>query len=405
MGRTRKSLFSCGPTAGPEGPAQTRASAPHRWAALFFGCATLAALRLAMADTVLRQDTAEAVGRAIWLQWPAPSAELERTLAELDPAHARQHLEAAAAANPRSAASWIALGLLEESNNDLSAAEQSLKEAARMDRQYLPAWTLANFYFRRTDRERFWEWADRAATLAYDDFRPLLHLADSFEPDPRRLLAHFKDARRVRLPYLDFLIGEDRLDAAQQVGREMAKERANDPHLIDLADRQVRAGNADAAMELWNAASGFHPIEPAVGKILTNGDLARAPLNLGFDWRVIQTEGIAQRWRPSELIFTFSGSQPEACVLLEQTIFLVARNFRLRFDYMTSEPAPSGVHWSLDNTEGLPIEPSTQWREGTFDLPRAHGLRNLKLLYRRAPGTTRTEGRIEVRNLRLQALS
>ncbi|HTB15137.1 MAG TPA: hypothetical protein VK752_26380 [Bryobacteraceae bacterium] len=358
-----------------------------------------------MADTVSRHDTPEAVTSAIRLQWPVPSAELERTLAELEPALAQQHLARAASANPRSAASWIALGLLEESSRDLTAAEQSLREAARIDRQYLPAWTLANFYFRRADRERFWEWANRAATLAYDDFRPLLRLGDSFEPDPFLLLAHFQNARRLRPPYLNFLIGENRLDAAQQVAREMAKERANDPHLIDLADRQIRAGNADAAVELWNAASGFQPIEPAEAKILTNGDLARAPLNLGFDWRVIQTEGIAQRWRPSELIFTLSGSQPEACVLLEQTIFLVARHFQLRFDYMTSERAPTGVHWSLDNAEGPTIEPSAQWREGTFDLPRAHGLRNLKLLYRRAPGTTRTEGRIEVRNLRLEALS
>jgi hypothetical protein len=369
---------------------------------LFFACAALAAIRLAVADTIARDDTPEAVRRAIALEWPTPAAESEQALAELDPAHARAALERAVQTNPRSSAAWIALGLLEEASGDPSA-EQSLRQAAVMDHQYLPAWTLANFYFRRADQQQFWRWADRAASLSYDDFHPLLRLADQFEPDPRRMLAHFQNAPRLRAPYLDFLIGENRLNAAQQVARAMSKERANDPYLIGLADRQLRAGNRAAAIELWNIASGFPPLDPSAGKILTNGDLARPPLNLGFDWRVGQAEGVAQSWKPSELIFAFSGSQPEACVLLEQTISLVPRHFRLRFDYMTGEWATTGVHWALDDSEGPAIEPSSEWREGAFDLPRADGLRNLRLFYRREPGTTRTEGRIEVRNLRLEA--
>jgi hypothetical protein len=70
---------------------------------------------------------------------------------------------------------------------------------------------------------------------------------------------------------------------------------------------------------------------------------------------------------------------------------------------MTGEQLTAGVHWALDDSEGPAIEPSSEWREGAFDLPLADGLRNLKLFYRREPGTTRTEGRIEVRNLRLEA--
>jgi len=354
---------------------------------------------------MFRQDTPESVRNAIAIEWSIPVAEFEQALAELDPAHAREALERATHTNPRSSAAWIALGLLDETSGNTTVAERSLLEAARVDHQYLPAWTLTNFYFRRENREQFWGWAERAALLNYDDFRPLLRLCDQFEPDPVRMLAHFHDVHRLRPPYLNFLIGENRLDAAQQVAREMSGERANDPYLIALADRQLRAGNASPAMELWNVASGFPPIEPSAGRILTNGDLARAPLNLGFDWRVGQVEGVAQSWRPSELVFTFSGSEPEACVLLEQTIYLVPGRFRLRFDYLTGEPSPEGVHWSLDDTEGPRIEPSSQWSEGAFDLPTSHGVRNLKLFYRREAGTTRTEGRIEVRHLRLEARS
>jgi tetratricopeptide (TPR) repeat protein len=367
---------------------------------LFFGCAAFTAIRLAVADTISRRETPEAITRAIALEWPAPAAELEQALAEVDPAHAREALQRAIHENPRSSAAWIDLGLLQDSTGDLSA-EHSLRQAALVDHQYLPAWTLANFYFRRGDREQFWQWAERAAALAYDDPLPLLRLADRFEPDPIRSLAHFQNARRLRPPYLNFLIGENRLDAAQQVARGMSDDRANDAYLIGLADRQLRAGNAAYALEMWNLASGFPPLDPSKGSMLTNGDLARAPLNLGFDWRLGQAEGVFENWKPSELIFNFTGSQPEVCALLEQTVILTPGRFQLRFDYLAADGSPNAVRWSLDNVEGPPIEPGSAWKKGSFDLPRGRGPRNLKLFYRREPGSTRSEGRIELRNLQI----
>jgi hypothetical protein len=372
------------------------------WASiLVFGFAALAAIRLAVAETVFRRDTVAAVKLAISIEGSAPSAEFEERLAELDPEHAREALQRAVAANSQSSRAWIGLGLLQETTGN-SSAEDSLLQAARVDHQYLPAWTLANFYFRRGDEEQFWPWANRAARLTYDDFRPLLRLCDQFERDPAKLLAHLGEQPRIRPSYLNFLIGESRLDAAQQVARGMSADRANDPHLIDLADRQIRAGNAESAIELWNIGAGFLPIDPSAGRILTNGDFAKAPLNLGFDWRLGQVEGVAQSWRPSELTFRFSGSQPETCVLLEQTICLAPRHFRLRFDYMTGEAPAAGVRWSLNDHDGPCIDPSAEWKEGVFDMPRGNGLARLKLFYRRDPGTTRSEGMIEIRNVRLE---
>ncbi|MGA3187339.1 MAG: hypothetical protein ABSF22_09525 [Bryobacteraceae bacterium] len=372
---------------------------------LFFGWAAFAAIRLAAAETIYRQDTAEAVRRAIAMQGPAPSAEFKERLAELDPAAARAILESIVAANPRASAAWVSLGMLDDSAGDRASAEQRLLSAARIDHQYLPAWTLTNFYFRWENRELFWKWANRAAALTYDEFPPLLRLCDQFEPDPARMLAHLGDVRRLRPPYLALLMRENRLDAAQKVARGMSGDRANDPYLLNLADRQLRAANTAAAIELWNIASGLGPIEPSAGRILTNGTLDRAPLNLGFDWRLGQAEGIASSWKPSELMFTFSGSEPENCVLLEQTIYLVPGHFRLRFDYLTRDAPAAGIRWSLDKTEGPLIEPSERWKEGAFEVPRTRGLAHLRLFYRREPGTTRAEGQIEIRNLRLEASS
>lgn len=372
---------------------------------LLFGWMALAAIRLAVAETIFRRDTPEAVASAIAVQGAAPSAEFEEHLAELEPAHARDALKAVVAINPRAAGAWMSLGMLEDSAENPGSAERYLLTAARIDRQYLPAWTLTNFYFRRGNREFFWEWARRAASLTYDEFPPLLRLCDQFEPDPTRMLAHLGNARRIGPPYLAFLMAENRLGAAQQVARGMVEDRANDPYLIHLADRQLRAGNTADAIELWNVASGLSPIEPSAGRILTNGNLDRAPLNLGFDWRLGQEVGVAATWRPSELIFSLSGSQRETCVLVEQTICLIPGRFRLRFDYVTRDGPSAGIRWSLDNKEGPVIEPSERWREGAFEVPRSRGLAHLKLSYRCEPGTTRAEGRIEIRNLRLEASS
>jgi hypothetical protein len=370
------------------------------------GMAALAAIRLAIAETLFREDTPAAVKRAIAMQGAFPSAPYLERLAELDPAQTRAALERVITMNPRSSAAWISLGMWEESAGDAGAAERCLLRAARIDRQYLPAWTLTNFYFRQGNRERFWEWAKPAAELAYDEFPPLLGMCDQFEADPARMLEHLGDARRLLPAYLSFLMAQNRLDAAQTVARRMWEDRANDPYLIRLADRQLRAGNTAAAVELWNVASGLDPIGPPAGRILSNGNLAHAPLNLGFDWRLGQAQGIASNWRPSELIFILSGSQPETCVLLEQTICPVPGHFHLRFDYMTRDVVATGMRWRLeDRGEGPLIAPSERWREGVFEIPRSRRPAQLQLLYRREPGTTRAEGRLEIRNLRLEASS
>lgn len=121
-------------------------------------------------------------------------------------------------------------GLAEE-QSDPAQAERDLLEAARLDHQYLPAWTLTNFYFRRGSSE-FWPWARKAARLSYDGFRPLLELANAGEPDPLAVIERLGGAEKLTLDELDVLISEGRLDAAQTVARSWL-----DPGLPDHAKR------------------------------------------------------------------------------------------------------------------------------------------------------------------------
>lgn len=138
---------------------------------------------------------------------------------------------------PRSSSAWIDAGLAAEEAGDYAGAERSLLEAARINRQHLPAWSLTNYYFRRGDSPRFWTWARRAAALAYDDLTLLLRLCDELDPRPAAVLERIGDTPRIHRAYLDFLIGRNRLTDAKEVARRMHGERGSEARLADFAAR------------------------------------------------------------------------------------------------------------------------------------------------------------------------
>lgn len=198
---------------------------------------------LASSAARLREAVESEQSRRIF---PAASAARLLQLAEMDHTKRLHWLRAAAGASPRASGAWIALGLEYERLQRMPEAEQALLEAARLDRQYLPAWTLANFYFRRQAQSEFWRWAARAAALAYDKPLPLIRLADFFEPDPERLLQRLEAGAELTRVYLDYLIGERRLELAGKAARVL--ESFGDPsdrrRLEDLEARRRAARKA-----------------------------------------------------------------------------------------------------------------------------------------------------------------
>ena len=211
-------------------------------------------LRIGYADYLFRKDTPESIQYAMSV-WPI-DADFYARLAEADSTNAIPNLRRAVALNPGLSKSWIALGLGLELQGSVDEAERCYLEAARRDRQFLPAWTLANFYARRNAPEQFWPWARNAAQMSYDDIGPLLRLAFSFTDSAEVVLAKMIVPRRkVEDEFLYYLIRE-KMDASAIAFRILSNADEKDlPPLFALMNRLIETKRISEARGLWDALS------------------------------------------------------------------------------------------------------------------------------------------------------
>lgn len=385
-------------------------------------------VRLAWADYLFRTDAEDSVKQAIRLvPWNAEyHARLAAILEGSGDAGAEAELRKAVAANPRLATGWVELGLQAESAGDTAGAEACLLRAARADRTYSTLWTLANFYFRHEQREKFWPVVRRALSAgdvqAYDP-APLFRLCWKLLRDPDTILDRaIPDVGAVEARYLQFLVRENLAPQAEPVTeRVVAMSGEQDLGAVfEYCDRLIDEGDAERAIHAWNALCwrtlrGYRQLEPEAGISLTNGDFSVAPVEHGFDWRVPATGGVTveRGGIPTRLWIALDGHEPETCDLAEQVLAVVpGRKYRLRFLYQTDGlAAPSGVRWRLmDIAEHTEIESDAadlaSEQENTsvtrFRVPAGTRLVRLVLAYRRTPGTVRIEGRVSVSGVALE---
>jgi len=195
---------------------------------LFVGAVLFLTIRLAVAEADFRLDPESALHSTFWVR--------AANLATFG--SSPEELRAAVRSNPRLAPAWIQLGLDAEADGNLQEAEMDLLQAARVDHLYLPAWTLANFYFRRGDEDNFWPWARRATRLTFDDYRPLLRLADALDTSPEQVAIRLGGSAPLLRAYLDLMINAHRPDSAREIARLLAARH-------DPADRDRLAAFAD----------------------------------------------------------------------------------------------------------------------------------------------------------------
>jgi len=368
-----------------------------------------------------------ALAEYAWRWGPKPGAEWPMTIgnssyfkdwAERQPALALGALREALRLNPRDSTAWMALGLAAERNGDMEQAADSFFAAEQCDRQYLPVWTSANFFFRRGNDLQFWHAATRAAAMSYDDPAPLIELADHRQPGAIAALERLGESPHLERGYLRFLIGRSRWQEAAEVAARLSLHGdipGNDGELLlNFTDRLIEANQGEAALAAWNRLQKFPAPDRAIRGKLVNRNFQRRPSGHGFDWRVTEPPRGWVHWAPSRLAFRLAEMTPDACILLEQPVVLDSGRYRLRFAYRTEGLAEkSGLRWTLlhdgrvEASSGVWDRTATKVSNGlvaewNFRAAKA-GLYELAWIYSRVPGTSHKEGRAELAFASLEA--
>jgi hypothetical protein len=355
-------------------------------ALISMGIAIWFSIVLARADSYFRQGNPEAVARAVGI---APRnteyLALRALQVDYDGGDAAAIYQEMAKLNPLSSAPRIRVGLAAELRGDAPSAERWLLDAAAVDHQFEPRWTLANFYFRQDNREEFWKWMRAALEASYGDRTPAFDLCWRVSGDAGEIFRRaIPDAHEVTAAYLGYLAQTNRLAGTWEVARRLAAfhDASDLPLFYGVCDQLLAARNPDAR-EVW----------ALIDHRETSGH--------GFDWRWLAAQGVSHSdWR-----VTLNGSQPESCSLLQKTLDAAAgKRYRLSWEARTTGiRAPSGIMWRVEGQQAE-VAPGDDWHAGQLTFSATEIFPALELVYQRPAGEPRAEGAIELRNVRVEAV-
>ncbi len=372
--------------------------------------AAVQTFRTAWADILYRRATPGAVARAAGLR--PDRAEYEFALAQTDPDDSIRHLRRAIVLNPFLTEARILLASQLELKGDLAASEAALLELAQRDRQYAPAWALANYYFRAGQHEHFWFWARTAAQRSPGGMRPLFDLCFALTGDATIVLKRVVVPRRmVEREYLSYLLEKSRLADAHKVAMLIAEAGSVQDRdvLLDYIDRALAGLRFDQAATIWDrlCVNQLVPYAPSIPGTLVNGDFSWPILNRGFDWQAAAPgcATIAQTHTAGSALELFlAANRPQSCEITHQFVRLAAGvRYVIRFQYRTIElPDPTGVFWSMGESHEYELGSSPDWTNAEWRWQAAEDRGRLALAYRRKAGSTRHEGTVLVRRVRLQ---
>ena len=220
-------------------------------AALFvLGAAAVYSIQLALADAAFRQHTPRSVARALKILPEHAGYLLFRAQQmDYDGEDSTALLERAARLNPLSSAPRIRLGLAAEAHGDFSGAEKWLLDAARVDHQFEPRWTLANFYFRRERPADFWKWIRAALEVSYGDRRLAFDLCWRMSQNAEEILTQaIPDRHEVLAAYLYYAMDAHR-QAVGAVALELAqlRDQSDSPELATACDLLIDNGEFTVA--------------------------------------------------------------------------------------------------------------------------------------------------------------
>lgn len=371
-------------------------------------------LGLARADFLFKQDTEPSVRAAIRLV--PDEANYYMRLSEFDRVDAKSLLTESLRLNRYNAQADIELGLQYEADGDFARAEKQLLEAFDVDHTYMPRWSLANFYFRQNRMPEFWAWARNAAAMPNEDIGSLFVLCWRASPDPEQISkAILNENPDMIRQYIRFLLGKDQAGAAAEVAPRLFRtgdSGSDRPMLLSIVNTLILSKNATAASTLWR-----HLIDQnwvfADTNVPYNPGFLRDPLGVGFDWSLPEYPGLHSWPGPSGLETEFSGSQPEDAAIAEQTVVLKPGKYAMSYSYRTTDIlSTSGIRWQIVDAKSEAVLEESPFLSSEalsysgfgFSVPAGTPLVQVRLDYRRALGTPRISGMLDVSSTRIQAI-
>jgi tetratricopeptide (TPR) repeat protein len=369
--------------------------------------------KLARADYLFRQDTEESIRSAMRLE---PDAwRYYMRLSQFDDADAEQLMGRALQLNAYDAPADIELGLYAESTGDYVRAEKLMLEAFAIDHTFATRWALANFYFRRGNESEFWAWAQSAAKMPSDGAGALFELCWRESPDADRISSVIlNDNPKLIRQYIDFLFTKDQLPAAASAAQRLIRDgnpAADTPQLLSTIDRLVTAGDGTRAVGLWHSLIARQWIDADATQV-NNPMFARVPLSVSFDWTLPSYDGLHSWTGPGGLEAEFTGTQPETCIVAEQSVVLSPGKYSLQYAYRTSEISrDTGLKWQIiEAGSDKPLAESSDLSSDglqnsavTFSVSPGVSLLRIRLAYQRALGTTRISGRLAISSVQIES--
>jgi hypothetical protein len=348
-------------------------------------------------------DSANPSGIRRAARWMPFNAEAWRLMVQVEPEQAAGHWRRVLRWAPYDTEARYALAAEAEAAGRAAEGEALLLEAAQVDRGYLPAWTLANFYLRQGNDAAFWQWARRAASFEVD-LQALLELGLRLKPDPAALARDLAVARPAAFEQLLVAAGErgllaQALPIADRVARNKTPNAAG--LLLSAAEKLLATNDAAAiamAHQYWELAArdNLLPYEVAPAPGLVNGRFVHESLERGFDWRAGSAE--VPLTTGGGLRAVLLGKQEDTAILARQrTVLEPGRVYELRYRYRVELPAfAHPIRWQQGAARSAALEPG-EWREAAWQFTAGQAkATELLLVSQREPGTRRAEGQVEL---------
>ncbi|HET8550563.1 MAG TPA: hypothetical protein VFL57_21275 [Bryobacteraceae bacterium] len=311
--------------------------------------------------------------------------------------------------NPYEADALVGLALHAEAEQDMAAAESFYIRATEASRRFRPRYALAAFYARRNRFPELWRTAAAAAAIDRADVGRIVRLARDAGADPDSIPSLLElRTEHALAAYLPIAIAENRLKPLAQIATLLPVTPEHRPALVHSCEHLIEAGEADAAVAVWNRLRVFEKLDATSGRSLTNGRFAYEKVR-GFNWRHDPLAGVDLRPAPGGLRIELSGGQPEHAVLLEQIAPVLggrAYRFTVQAD-IAQLAATAGLSWRIEcapSREALASAPLAATTSVPFSTLPTCTLARLMLEYNRQPGTVRIAGLLDLLAAKLELL-